>query len=265
MTGGDQSSESPLSVREAAERLGISTVRVRQYVRAGQLQGFRDNRGHWRVVPPLSTREQLAAAAGSELSESDAVDLLVDEILELRDSLGEREDRLARLVTLVERQQTALDRSVALADSLRDERDAALARATASEREGARMKALLDRTLQRLDDALTCLDATDKRSESALAAIERGLIVLDRTTERLAIDQGVRERLETMLAEATARLETLIEDKTASAKLLGRREAALERALGLLERLTEADRLAKQRQAETRSLFSRVMRRLEGD
>ena len=265
MTNQEPASEAPLSVPEAAERLGISTVRVRQYIRSGQLQGFRDNRGHWRVVPPLSSRERLAAEAGGELSEADAVDLLVDEILELRDSLAERESRLARLDTLVERQQAALDRAVMLADQLRGERDAALDRAAAKEAESERLKALLDRTLAQLDAALARLDAEGRKHQAALAAIERGLAVLDRTTERMALDSEARQRLEAMLADATARLEALIDDKAASAALLARREATLERALGLLERMTEADRLAKQREAETRSLFSRVLRRLDGN
>ncbi len=265
MTTGESVPEAPLSVREAAERLGISTVRVRQYVRSGQLRGFRDNRGHWRIVPPLQSRERLAAEAGTELSESDAVDLLVDEILELRDTLGEREERVNRLDALAERQQTALDRAVRELNQAQAERDAALARATSSESEGKRLSALLARTLEQLEQALARLAAEDKSHRAALATLDRALVLLDSTAQRFAIERETRLKLETMLAEATAKLQVMVEDKAASTALISRREATLERALGLLERLTEADRLAKERAAANQGLFTRVMRRLEGD
>jgi excisionase family DNA binding protein len=265
MTTGETAPEAPLSVREAAERLGISTVRVRQYLRSGQLRGFRDNRGHWRVVPPLQSRERLAAEAGAELSESDAVDLLVDEILELRDTLNEREERLARLDTVVERQQSALDRAMSQVSELRAERDAALARASAGEAESERLRELLARTLERLEDALARLAAEDSRHKSALATLDRALSLLDTTTQRIALERETRLKLEKMLAEATARLELMVDDKAASAALIARREATLERALGLLERMTEADRIAKERQAANQGLITRVMRRLEGN
>ncbi len=264
MTTGETTPEAPLSVREAAERLGISTVRVRQYIRSRQLRGFRDNRGHWRVVPPLQSREQLAAEAGTELSESDAVDLLVDEILELGDTLGEREERLTRLVTLVERQQATLDRTFAELNGVRAERDAALACAAASESENKHLRDLLERTIERLEEALARLAVADKSHRATLATLDRALNLLDTTTQRLSLDRETRLRLETMLAEVTAKLELMVEDKAASTALIARREATLERALGLLERMTESDRLAKERQAVNQTLFSRVVRRLEG-
>jgi uncharacterized coiled-coil DUF342 family protein len=216
-------------------------------------------------VPPLQSRERLAAEAGTELSESDAVDLLVDEILELRDTQAEREERLTRLDALVERQHAALDRAFAELDDLRAERDAALARATASEHEGARLRELLARTLERLEEALARLVAEDNRHRSALGALDRALNLLDTTTQRVSLERETRLRLETMLAEVTAKLEVMVEDKSASTALISRREATLERALGLLERMSEADRLAKEREAVNQGLFSRVMRRLEGN
>lgn len=265
MTTGDSAPEAPLSVSEAAERLGISTVRVRQYVRAGQLRGFRDNRGHWRIVPPLQSRERLAADAGAELSESDAVDLLVDEILELRDIAGEREERLTRLDALAGRQQSALDRAVKELNEVQAERDAALARAKASESENERLNVLLTRTLERLEEALARLAADDTKHRAVLATLDRALTLLDTATESLTLERETRVRLETMLAEAAAKLDVLVEDKSVSAALIARREATLERALGLLERMTEADRLAKERQAINQGLLNRVMRRLEGN
>ena len=260
----DTAPEAPLSVREAAERLGISTVRVRQYIRSGQLRGFRDNRSHWRVMPPLHSRERLAAEAGAELSESDAVDLLVDEILELRDTLGEREERLAQVDALAERQQAALDRAIKTLNGVQAERDAALARAAASEAEAARLRELLARTLDRLEEALARMASEDKQHRSVLTTLDRALTLLDSATEALSHERELRGRVETLLAEATARLEVMVADKSTSATLIARREATLERALGLLERLTEADRLAKERQAINQGMLNRVMRRLEG-
>jgi excisionase family DNA binding protein len=265
MMAGEQTPEAPLSVLEAAERLGISTVRVRQYIRSGKLRGFRNNRGHWRVVPPLQSREQLAAEAGAELSESDAVDLLVDEILELKDTLAEREERLTRLDSLIARQQQAFDRAISERNDVRAERDAALVRAAASEGESGRLRELLGRTLDRLEEALARLTDADKRHRSALTTLDRALTVLDSTSQRFALERETRLKFEALLAAAAIDLQRSVEDKAASAALIARREATLERTFGLLERMIENGRLAKERQAANQGLFSRVMRRLEGN
>jgi DNA repair exonuclease SbcCD ATPase subunit len=277
--------EPPISVGEAAERLGISSVRVRHYLRVGRLAGFRDNRGHWRIATPLVSAAELKAGPTIDISAADAADLLVDEILELKDLLAERDHQVARLGALIERQQQALEDAARQAAERCAERDAArerleqlsraldralemseqaLAKSAEQERENERLQALLARTTARFEDTLKRLEGAEGQNQGLLTTLDRGLDLLDRTTARLALDREARQRLEALLAEATQKLDSLSAEKAATSALLARREAALERSLKLLERMAEAEERAKDLRNSGQTLLTWVWRRLEG-
>jgi len=276
--------EPPISVREAAERLGISSVRVRHYLRVGRLAGFRDNRGHWRISTPLTSVDELRAGPTIDISAADAADLLVDEIIELKDILAERDGQLARMGALLERQQGALEDAARIAGKERTERRAAEARiaqlsdalsralavseealtkAARAEDMNAALRADLSHTSNELARTVERLNQAEAQNKSLGQTLERALELLDASTARLALVKESRERVDGFLAESVQQVEALNTEKAAAAELLARREAALERALKLLERMVEAEQRARELRNSGQSLLTWVWRRLE--
>jgi excisionase family DNA binding protein len=105
-----------LTVDEAADRLGVSTIRVRLWIREKRIEAILDNQGHWRVrlegdpreVPPVPVADAM-----------EAVDVLIDEIMELRHALAEQKQAAERLQILVGRQQQVLEQAVGQAEAER--------------------------------------------------------------------------------------------------------------------------------------------------
>ena len=152
-----------VSVAEAAAQLGLSTLKVRAHLHAGHLAGFRDNRGHWRVRLDGAALPPLQGAA----DERQINDLLLEELLELRDQHAAQEEAIGRLASLVERQQGLLEREVA-------------------EREADRGDALqpaLTRALAVAEQALTRAEAEKARAEQRIQArdelLERALGLME--------------------------------------------------------------------------------------
>jgi excisionase family DNA binding protein len=76
--------EGALPIAEAARRLGVSTLRVRQYVAEGRLDAIRDNRGRLRVeLGPDGPRAPRGAAVSP-------AELLMEELIDLREDSAER-------------------------------------------------------------------------------------------------------------------------------------------------------------------------------
>ncbi len=141
-----------LTVEEAAERLGVSSVRVRLWIREKRVEATLDNRGCWRVrldhdprdVPPVP------------ISSSDAaVDILIDEIMELRQALAEQKQASERLQVLVERQQEVLERAVTRAETDRAARQDAKAKSD-------RLEGGLQRAMDLADTALRLIEKTKR-------------------------------------------------------------------------------------------------------
>lgn len=284
MTSEPLVTEPPISVREAAERLGISSVRVRHYLRVGRLAGFRDNRGHWRIATPLTSVDELRAGPTIDISAADAADLLVDEIIELKDLLAERDGQLARIGALVERQHVALDDAARIAGRERNERlaaeariaqlseglaralaisDEALAKASRAEENNARLKSELAEKARDLSAVTARLAETEAQNKRLGATLDRALKLLDDSTARLALVRESRARVDEFLVEANREIATLSDEKAVAADLLARREAALDRALKLLERMVEAEQRAKELRNSGQTLLTWVWRRLE--
>jgi len=105
-----------LSVEEAAEQLGVSSIRVRLWIREKRIEATLDNRGRWRVrlngdpreVPPVPVADPV-----------EAIDILIDEIMELRHALAEQKHTSERLQILVGRQQEVLEQAVTRAETER--------------------------------------------------------------------------------------------------------------------------------------------------
>lgn len=160
MVGEPVHDDRALSVAEAAERLGVSTLRVRQFVAEGRLVGLRDNTGRLRViVPPDGPGPRRHAA-------EDAAELLLDEILELRHERSEAAVDTARLVALVERQQSLLDSAAATIE-------AADRRALTHEGQTARALSLLERALAQAEAQRAALARNERAVDDMLKRIDK--------------------------------------------------------------------------------------------
>jgi excisionase family DNA binding protein len=139
--------EGALPVAEAARRLGVSSLRIRQYVAEGRLDAIRDNRGRLRVeLRPEGPRPPRASTAAP-------AELLIEELLEIREDGAERDQQLQRLERLVGELSGMLGRAL---DALEAEKD----RAGEDRRRAERLR----------DQAAAALDL----AERAMAAARRG-------------------------------------------------------------------------------------------
>jgi excisionase family DNA binding protein len=157
-------------IDEAARRLGLSTLRVRQLIRERRLDAVRDNRGHWRVRLPS---EPLRAPRHSTpLDDGAGVEILIEEAIELRDRLIERERAIESMAALVERQQRALADAVARVEVLH---------ALASE--ARRLEAQRDHAVEIAERAMA-------KAESAVSGFDRLRAVLELALRRLSSVAG---------------------------------------------------------------------------
>lgn len=200
----EQRAEAWLSLDEAARRLGVSRLQLREAIAAGALPARRDNHGFWRV----SLEDEDAARrriAGVRVQPHELVELLFDEIEEMTTRLSERDEDVARLASVVERQQALLDRALRLAEESESadmhasterlvelqERSHALIGQTMSELETrqaelAKMTGLLDRAM----DAAGAFDVEVARQRDVArrqrALIDRLFSLAQTSLERIA-------------------------------------------------------------------------------
>lgn len=136
-----------LSLEEAARRLGVSRLRLREAIAVGALAARRDNHGFWRVSLEGGPDAKRSVGA-ARVPPQQLIELLFDEIEELTALLAERSDDVARLGAVVDRQQVLLDRALRFAESA----DTADMRAPTGHHEALheRSHALIDRALSQL-------------------------------------------------------------------------------------------------------------------
>jgi excisionase family DNA binding protein len=198
------SSDGWLSLDEAARRLGVSRLRVREAIAAGALPARRDNHGFWRISLEHAP-DAPARLAGARVAPQQLVELLFDEIEEMSALLGERSEDVAKLAAIVERQQTLMERMLRLAenagpaeDGVPDDRlatlhersqgvlDRALAQLETRDAELTRVTGVLDRAM----DAATALDAEVARqtdiSHRQRALLDRVFAIAQASVDRIA-------------------------------------------------------------------------------
>jgi excisionase family DNA binding protein len=157
----DRPRDAWLSLDEAAARLGVARLRLREAIAAGVLRAQRDNRGFWRVQLEEGRElpREIAVVAPEKLIEA-----LFDEIEELTGALDERKSEVERLDAVASRQQALLDRALALAEASSEpsrdvERLAAL---------NARSQALVERSLASLEQREAALQQMSGMMDRAL-------------------------------------------------------------------------------------------------
>lgn len=133
--------EGALPIAEAARRLGVSTLRVRQYVAEGRLDAIRDNRGRLRVdLGPHGPRPPRSAAVSP-------VELLMEELIDLREDSAEREVQVERLEGLVGELSGLLGRALDALAAAKDEAAEDRAQALALGEQTSRALALAARAM----------------------------------------------------------------------------------------------------------------------
>ena len=113
----DDSSEAWLSLDEAAERLGVSRLRLREAIAANAIAARRDNRGFWRVSLAGGARAAISRVKETRADPQQLIELLFDEIEDLNALMSERAESEERMAALIERQQALLDRTLSLAET----------------------------------------------------------------------------------------------------------------------------------------------------
>ncbi len=165
-----------LPLAEAATRLGVSRLKLREAIAKGVVQARRDNEGRWRVDLSSTVPSPLkpAIAAAPALPE-DLMGALFDEIEELSSDLESSRHMTDRLVTLAGAQADTLDKVTAALEARTIERDRlgdiagrALAAADEAEARATALKQTTDRAMGLLDRAAGAIE----RAQAEMARIK---------------------------------------------------------------------------------------------
>jgi hypothetical protein len=172
-----------LPLAEAAARLGVSRLKLRQAIARGAIPARRDNEGRWRA--DLSAAPADLSSARPAAPEA-LIEALFDEIEELSAERAEAEAVRDRLAGLVAAQAAALERAVAAAE--------------AQAAEAARLGAVAG-------GALAAAEAAADRAEAMQSAADRAMALAERASAALAAAQAEAARLEAGMQEKSAALE----------------------------------------------------------
>lgn len=270
-----------LTVAAAAERLGVSRLRLREAAAAGAIPSQRDNEGRLRLDLTGVTLGDVARPAADTL-----VDLLFDEVEELQAELAARGAEVAALSDLAGRQDAALAAAeAALSQGAADLArlgavlDRAMAHLEADVAARERLAGVTERALDRLDDtgaqlagslsqtarfealAARALDAAEAARRpgdaGALgAAADRALALLDDALGRAETEQRRGAETEALLDRALAAGERMEQDLATQAQTITRQQSAVEAALAVSERAVAVAGQAKH--APRKGFFRRL-------
>ncbi|MFN6978809.1 MAG: hypothetical protein ACK4OP_11835 [Gemmobacter sp.] len=219
---GDGAHDGFLPLADAAARLGLSRLKLREAIAKGLVAARRDNEGRLRVdltAVPGDLRAAIAATPGDPAALMGA---LFDEIEELSGDLADTRAANDRLIRLAGGQADALDRALAAVEARAGERDA--------------LASVADRALAAADEAAGRATAVQQVADAAFAALDRAAGALERQ------------------AAETARLK---EQAASQAEAIAGHEGRLDRLFALSEQALEA--AAKARAAP--SIIARVFGR----
>lgn len=179
-----------LTLGKAAERLGVSRMRLRQAIAAGVIEAQRDNRGFWRVSLPADLVDTKSKLRTFAVPPSALIELLFDEIEELNFDIADRDATVESLGAVAARQHVMLQRTMDLAQTTAppgpamsdrlaglNERSFKLLEETIgklSDREAdiVKFKGLLERALRRLSDFGGVVDRQTAEVERQRTALE---------------------------------------------------------------------------------------------
>jgi DNA repair exonuclease SbcCD ATPase subunit len=172
-----------LTVAQAADLLRINRMTLRSAAVRGMIPSKRDNEGRLRLDITHINRagDTLHVPESAKLAPTEMIDILFDEVEELQSDLQERDEFVARLQEISERQSSAMDD----ADRALDE----------AERNQVRLSALLDR-------ALLHLEAGAERQATFASLSEQSAHLLDAAGDRLEKSLRQSGQFENLLERA---------------------------------------------------------------
>jgi hypothetical protein len=168
---GEDQAHSWLPLEEAAKRLQVSRLRLREGIAAGAIRAQRDNRGFWRITLAGGAESLRDRPRDATIDPAGLVELLFDEIEEINASLAERDAQVDRLSALLARHEALLERTLRLAES----RSSRAADAERLERLATRSDALIERAIESLakkDSDLSRMSGLMDRALSTAAGLD---------------------------------------------------------------------------------------------
>ncbi|MEP2732541.1 MAG: hypothetical protein ABJN03_20190 [Ascidiaceihabitans sp.] len=253
-----------LSVAEAADRLGMSRIKIRDAAARGLIPSQRDNENRLRLDISDVGKGDLS---GGKVDQAALMNLLFDEVEELSDDMHARLAEIDALRSIADRQADALDKAAS-----QIEQDAA---------DKARLSDLLERALAHLegregnDDnarladvsgrALNALEATEDRLESSLSQNARFDALLERALEYAAAGKAAGETEAKAMGETADRALAMLDDVIGGAE---KSHNATNRALQMLDVAIRDAEQSQQAVARTGDMLDRALQageRLEGE
>jgi hypothetical protein len=218
LTMPDNSNDDWLSLDQAAARLGVNRMRVREAIAAAVIGARRDNRGFWRVSLAADVGDVKERMREIRMNPEALVELLFDEIEELNADLAERDSSLERLHAVVARQQGMVARALALAEKSENPEDS---------KDQDRLADINERSLRLLETTVGKLADRD-------ADVAKLTSLLDRAFKNIGGLEGEVERHVEVAERQKSLLDRLFEIAN---KKLDQLSSSQPRGRGWLERL----------------------------
>ncbi|MEP6018872.1 MAG: hypothetical protein ABJ251_10380 [Paracoccaceae bacterium] len=244
-----------LSVAEAANRLGVSRIKIRDAAARGLIPSQRDNENRLRLDISDVVKGDLS---GGKVDQAALMNLLFDEVEELSDDVRARSAEVDELRSIADRQADALDKAAS-----QFEQDAA---------DKARLSDLLERALAHLegrdgnDDnarladvsgrALNALEATGDRLESSLSQNARFDALLESALEYAAAGKAAGETEAKAMGETADRALAMLDDAIGGAE---KSHHATNRALQMLDVAIRDAEQSQQAVARTGNMLDRAL------
>ena len=269
-----------LTVAEAAERLGMSRLRVREAVAMSLIKSRRDNEGRLRI--DLPDVKALTQGAATDLEPDAIIEFLFDDIEELETEIDAREAQITRLTALLKAQDDALERSDQVLTEAQNDKArladlldrAFLQLEAAGDREKA-LQRLSERGLETLEAAVQSAEAEAAKAarlhglldramalaeqgDTSLTVADRSLDLLDDALSQAEAAQFVHDKQDDLIQRSLTAAEVAHEQAVRKDRDLQDREAALEKTLAMSERaaaLAEENQQAKPRRGFLRRLL----------
>jgi len=209
-----------LSLAEAAGRLGLSRLKLREAIAKGVIPARRDNQGRWRVDLAAMPGDIRAATGAVAADPGALMEALFDEIEELTGDLEAAQGLTTRLTTLAGAQGAALERATAALEQTVAERD--------------RFAELTGRALTAAAEAETRAAALQLTTDRAIGLLDRAagaIEVMKTEVDGLKTDSGAKQAA---IAAHAAQLDRLF---TLSEQALDKAGGATQRGPGFLARV----------------------------
>lgn len=195
-----------LPLAEAARRLGLSRLKLREAIARGVVAARRDNEGRLRIDLTSVPADLRGAMAAAPVAPEALMGALFDEIEDLSGDLEQANDTTDRMVRLAGAQADALERAARALESATAERD--------------RLGEIAGR-------ALAAAEQAETRAAALSATTARALDLLDRSGRMM---EGMKAEIDSLRSESGAREAAIAAHAAQLERLFVLSEQAMEQA-----------------------------------